>query len=238
MPIVVNTNHLAAGSRETCRDNRPRSRVLVVDSDEEHWDILRREFDARGIGLEVFPKIPDQLISARPETPTCLVLFLPHGHCGLPLLSQIKAAQDPIPLIFVAESADVPTSVEAMKRGAIDFLCQPYREDDLFDAIETALAHDKSWCETRQRFKHLTRRYEALSKRERQVMGQIVKGRLNKQVAFDLGISEITVKAHRGRVMRKMNVTSLPDLTRIADLIAQVGMSERAIESSVDLMLA
>ncbi|MGF7162219.1 FixJ family two-component response regulator [Rhodoligotrophos appendicifer] len=222
MPLVIHSHHVSARPRTTCKETASKARVLVVDNDEDRWASLGRELHRSGTVLDVSAQFPYQLVLKRPETPTCLVIALPHGRFGLQFLKQFNAAETPIPLIFVAESADVATSVEAMKSGAIDFLCQPYRDHDLLEAIETALTQDRARCESHQLFSHLTRLYETLSERERQVMDQVVKGKMNKQVAFVLGISEITVKAHRGKVMRKMKARSLPDLTRMADAIAQV----------------
>lgn len=221
MPLIIHSHNISARSSSLRRECESRARVLVVDDDEDRWASLRRDVQVLDALLDVSPAFPDQLAFKRPETPICLVLALSHGRCGLKLLRQLNAAENPIPIIFVAESADVATSVEAMKGGAFDFFCQPYQDLDLLEAIDTALDRDRSWCKTQQHFKYLTRQYETLSTRERQVMEQIVKGKMNKQVAFTLGISEITVKAHRGRVMRKLNVTSLPELTRIADTIAR-----------------
>ena len=136
-------------------------------------------------------------------------------------MRQLDAARTYIPLVFVADFANVSMSVEAMKSGAVDFLCRPYRDDDLLAAIEIGLARDHAWCERRQSYIDLTRQYDTLSKREQQVMELVVRGKMNKQIAFALGISEITVKAHRGKLMRKMAARSLPDLTRMADAITQ-----------------
>lgn len=141
-----------------------------------------------------------------------------------------------VPIIFVAGCGNIAMSVKAMKNGAVDFLSKPFRDEDLLEAAEIGLARDQAWCDEQRSLSILRSRFETLSNRERQVMDRIVKGKLNKQVAFDLGISEITVKAHRGKVMRKMNATSLPELVRMADKIVQSDTSALVRMRKADIL--
>ncbi|TCR63020.1 LuxR C-terminal-related transcriptional regulator [Bosea sp. BK604] len=221
MELVAHPHHLIANP--TRRDLKPGSqpRVIVVDHDERRWTNLGQALELLGASLELSPRLPDHFAYGRPETPICLIVQITPGGAGLQFLRDLNAAGSYAPVIFVAESADVAVSVEAMKSGAVDFLCRPYHDDDLLAAVEIGFARDQAWCEKRRSLNDLTRHYETLSERERQVMEHVVKGKMNKQVAFALGISEITVKAHRGKLMRKMKARSLPDLTRMADAIAQ-----------------
>jgi FixJ family two-component response regulator len=174
----------------------------------------------RSVGLEVtmFASIPELLELGRLKRPTCLVLDvrLP-GRSGLDLQRELKSANIQLPIIFITAHADVPMSVQAMKGGALEFLTKPFRDQDLLEAIQLGLARDRARLENERAFTELRDRFETLSPREREVMARVVKGRLNKQIAADIGISEVTVKVHRGSVMRKMKASSLPDLARMAD---------------------
>jgi FixJ family two-component response regulator len=197
-----------------------RPQILIVDDDPEAWNALGLLLHSVGLDVEISPTVPEFLSSGRPKTPTCLILDvgLP-GFDSLDFQQKLAAANICVPIIFVTNCGDIRTTVQAMKNGAIDFLSKPIRDQDLVDSIQLALAQDRAWCARQREIATLTARFETLTRRERQVMAQVVKGRLNKQVAGDLGISEITVKAHRGKVMRKMVATSLPDLARMADKI-------------------
>jgi len=139
------------------------------------------------------------------------------GRSGLDFQRELAAENIHLPIIFITGHGDIPMSVQAMKGGAIEFLTKPFRDQDLLDAIQIGLARDREWRQNEQALAALRGRFETLSPREREVMALVVKGRLNKQIAGDIGISEITVKVHRGNVMRKMKATSLPDLARMAD---------------------
>lgn len=154
----------------------------------------------------------------RPYGPTCLVLDvrLP-GRSGLDLQRELSAANIHLPIIFITGHGDIPMSVQAMKGGALEFLTKPFRDQDLLDAIQLGLARDDARRADEKALAALRERFETLSPREREVMAEVVKGRLNKQIAGDIGISEITVKVHRGQVMRKMKASSLPDLARMAE---------------------
>jgi FixJ family two-component response regulator len=195
--------------------------VVVVDDDVDGWSYLTCALQRLGLSIDISPGIPAGLLSGRPDTPICLILVVKPGRDSFNFQQQLAAANVFMPIIFVADTGDIAMSVRAMKNGAVDFLSKPFRDEDMLEAVETGLARDRAWCEEQRSLSILNSRFETLSQRERQVMERIVEGRLNKQVAFDLGISEVTVKAHRGKVMRKMQALSLPELARMADKIAQ-----------------
>jgi FixJ family two-component response regulator len=136
---------------------------------------------------------------------------------GLEFQRELAAADVQIPIIFITAHGDVPMSVQAMKRGAIEFLTKPWRDQDLIDAINLGLARDRARCENEEALSALRARFESLSPREREIMIRVVQGRLSKQIAHDIGISEPTVYVHRSNLMRKLNVRSLPELCRMAD---------------------
>src|SRR5580658_10523678 len=197
--------------------------VLVIDDDPDLRASVGRLIRSVGLEAQLFASISDFLKSHPPDGPTCLVLDvrLP-GQSGLDFQRELLATNIHLPIIFITGHGDIPMSVQAMKGGAIEFLTKPFRDQDLLDAIQLGLARDRDRRETESTLAALSERFETLSSRERDVMAQVVKGRLNKQIAGDLGISEITVKVHRGQMMRKMKALSLPDLTRMADKLKLV----------------
>ena len=197
--------------------------VIVVDDDPGVREALGGLFRSVGLQVKVLASVPEFLHDGRPDGPTCLVLDvrLP-GRSGLDFQRELTASDIHVPIIFITGYGDIPMSVQAMKGGAIEFLTKPFRDQDLLDAIQLGLARNRERRETESALAGLSERFETLSSRERDVMAQVVKGRLNKQIAGDLGISEITVKVHRGQVMRKMKALSLPDLTRMADKLKLV----------------
>ena len=146
----------------------------------------------------------------------CSNVRLP-GRSGLDFQRELAAANIHVPIIFITGYGDIPMSVRAIKGGAIEFLTKPFRDQDLLDAIQLGLERDRAWLENQKALATLRARFETLTRREREVMALVVAGRLNKQIAYEIGISEITVKVHRGQVMRKMKAASLPDLARMAD---------------------
>jgi FixJ family two-component response regulator len=168
--------------------------------------------------------VPEFLHEGRPDGPTCLVLDvrLP-GRSGLDFQRELTASDIQVPIIFITGYGDIPMSVQAMKGGAIEFLTKPFRDQDLLDAIQQGLARDRAWLENERETAVLRTRFETLSPREREVMARVVTGRLNKQIAGDIGLSEITVKVHRSQVMRKMKASSLPELARMADRLKLAG---------------
>lgn len=192
--------------------------VLVIDDDSDLRSSLGLLLRSVGLEARLFASISDFLKSERPNGPSCLVLDvrLP-GRSGLDFQRELAAADVQIPIVFITGHGDIPMSVQAMKRGAIEFLTKPFNDQDLIDAVHLGLARDRVRRETEKDLGALTVRFEKLSAREREIMIHVLQGRLNKQIANDIGISEPTVKVHRSNLMRKLNVQSLPELTRMAD---------------------
>jgi FixJ family two-component response regulator len=194
--------------------------VLVVDDDagmrEAVVDLLR------SVGIEslAFGSTAELLAAAVPDRPGCLILDvrLP-GLGGLEFQTRLDSLGIALPIVFMTGFADVPMSVRAMKAGAMDFLIKPFRDQDMLDAVEAAIARDRSRRRDRAAAMTVESLAATLTPREREVMAEVVKGRLNKQIAGDLGISEVTVKLHRGKVMRKMQVRSVADLVRKAEVL-------------------
>jgi FixJ family two-component response regulator len=192
--------------------------VLVIDDDPELRSSVGRLLRSVGLDARLFVSVPDFLKSERPIGPTCLVLDvrLP-GPSGLDFQRELVESDVQIPIIFITGHGDVPMSVQAMKRGAIEFLTKPFRDQDLIDAIQLALARDRAERENEKALCALRARFESLTPREREVMIHVVQGRLSKQIAHDIGITEPTVKVHRSNLKRKMNTGSLVELGRMAD---------------------
>jgi FixJ family two-component response regulator len=192
--------------------------VVVIDDDPDIREALRSLLQSVGLQGRAFASVPEFLKSGRPDGPTCLVLDvrLP-GRSGLDFQRELSAANIDLPIIFITAHADVPMSVQAMKGGALEFLTKPVRDQDLLDAIQLGLERDRARREGERALAALRERFETLTPREREVMAEVLKGRLNKQIAGDIGVSEVTVKAHRGQVMRKMKALSLLDLARMAE---------------------
>ncbi len=192
--------------------------VIVIDDDSGVRESIGRLLRSAGFQVRLLSSVKEFLDTDLPEGPTCLVLDvrLP-GQSGLELQRELAAAKKILPIVFITGHADIPMSVQAMKGGAIEFLTKPIRDQDLLEAIQLGHARHRGWLEQEMVMVELRARFETLTAREREIMASVVTGRLNKQIAADLGVSEITVKVHRGQVMRKMQASSLPDLTRMAD---------------------
>jgi len=198
--------------------------VIVVDDDAGIREALGGLLRSVGLQVKVLGSVPEFMREGRPAGPTCLVLDvrLP-GRSGLDFQRELMASGIHVPIIFITGYGDIPMSVQAMKGGAIEFLTKPFRDQELLDAIHQGLEQDRVWLENDKATAMLRERFGSLSSREREVMALVVTGRLNKQIAADIGISEITVKVHRSQVMRKMKASSLPDLARMADRLKLAG---------------
>jgi FixJ family two-component response regulator len=200
------------------------STVLIVDDDPSVRASLSKLIGSEGLEVQAFASLPEFLKSGRPDGPTCLVLDVRlRGTSGLDFQRDLAEANIDVPIIFITGHGDISMAVRAMKGGAIEFLTKPFRDQDLLDAIHLGLARDQLGQESKQAIVTLRECFEKLSARERQVMREVVKGRLNKQIAGDLGISEITVKIHRAQMMRKMKASSVVELARMAEKLHVAG---------------
>jgi FixJ family two-component response regulator len=197
--------------------------VFVVDDDLAVREGIESLLRSVGLRVETFRTAQDFSRHSRPDAPACVVLDvrLP-GLSGLDLQRELMRTGAPIPIIFITGHGDVPMSVQAMKAGAVEFLTKPFREQELLDAIREAIGRDRVARRQREELEELRRRYESLTPREREVMGRVVDGLLNKQIASDLGTTEITVKVQRAQVMKKMHAESLAELVKLS---VQLGLS-------------
>jgi len=197
--------------------------VFVVDDDSSVREAIKSLIKSVGLRVETFETAQQFLASKRPEVPGCVVLDvrLP-GLSGLDLQRELAANDIKLPIIFITGYGDIPMSVTAMKAGALEFLTKPFRDQDLLDAIQKALERDRGARRQRMETAELRERFDALTAREREVMRLVVAGLLNKQIAGELGTSEITVKIHRGQVMKKTGAGSLAELVRMTE---KLGMS-------------
>lgn len=200
------------------RDANPS--VLIIDDDSEFRDSVERLLRSVGLHTQQFSSVADFLNAEPSGGPSCLVLDIRMpGRSGLELQRELASANRQMPIIFMTAHADIPMTVRAMKGGAIEFLTKPFRDQDLLDAVEAGLARDRARRESDRALDVVRERFETLSSREREIMVQVTAGRLNKQIAGDIGIAESTVKVHRTNLMRKMMARSLPELSRMADAL-------------------
>jgi FixJ family two-component response regulator len=204
--------------------------VFVVDDDESLRESLGSLFRSVGLRVELFGTAPEFLSTALPDVPSCLVLDvrLP-GLSGLDFQSELIRANVRVPIIFMTGHGDIPMSVRAMKAGAVEFLTKPFRDQDMLDAVQLALAKDRIRCENEQANIDLKSRFAGLTKREKEVMALVATGLMNKQIAARIGLSEITVKVHRGNVTRKMGARSLAELVKMAETL---GINDKSEDNS------
>ena len=201
--------------------------VFVVDDDVSVREGLDSLLRSVGYAVSVFASVREFALARRPDTPSCLVLDVRMpGPSGMDFQAELSALNDPIPIVFLTGHGDVPMAVRAIKLGAVEFLLKPFREQDLLDAVRVAIGKDEARRKDEAALADLKERFATLTVREKEVLTFVAQGRLNKQIAADLGLSEVTVKVHRGQVMRKMGAATLAELVRLADLIAG---QERAI---------
>ena len=194
--------------------------VFVVDDDASMRGAVSNLIRSVGFQVEAFTSAQEFLASTRPDTPCCLILDvrLPQVS-GLDIQAELTKAQIHIPIIFVTGHGDVPMSVKAMKAGAVEFLTKPFRDQDLLDAVKVALERSRVSRTNEKVISELKTKFQTLTPREQQVMAWVTGGYLNKQIAAEIGVTEITVKVHRGNVMRKFGTKSLAELVKIADVL-------------------
>jgi FixJ family two-component response regulator len=201
-------------------DIEQQSVVCIIDDDVSLCEALGSLIRSVGLQVQVFGSAPEFLQSKLPDGPSCLVLDirLP-GLSGLDFQSELAKANIQIPIIFMSGHGDIPMTVRAMKAGAVEFLPKPFRDQDMLDAVQTGLERDRARRRSANDSSKLKASFDSLTPREQEIMGFVTAGLMNKQIAGEIGVSEITVKVHRGSVMRKMGAKSLAELVRMADAL-------------------
>jgi FixJ family two-component response regulator len=194
--------------------------VFVIDDDASLRNALTNLFRSVGLRAEVFASAPELLQSKLPDVPSCLVLDvrLP-GLSGLDFQAELSKANIHIPIIFMTGHGDIPMTVRAMKAGAVDFLTKPFRDQDMLDAVAAAIERDRERRKEEKVLSEVRSRFASLTPREQEVLALVASGLMNKQIAAEIGLAEITVKIHRGNIMKKMSARSLADLVRMAELL-------------------
>ncbi len=212
------SSHVMAAPRSEMATAQEQPIVVVIDDDASIRKALENLLRSVGLDVELFKSPQEFLQSNRPDRPGCIILDVRFpGRSGLDMQREISSANTSLPIIFITGYGDIPMSVRAMKAGAVEFLTKPFRDQDLLDAVGVALEKDRVRRANEVRLSELRTRFQTLTARERQVLSLVIAGRLNKQIAGELGVSEMTVKMHRRQVMRKMQATGLAQLVRLAD---------------------
>jgi FixJ family two-component response regulator len=202
--------------------------VFVVDDDTSVREALSNLFRSVGLQVETFGSAHEFLQSKLPNVPSCLILDIRLPRLsGLDFQAELAKADIRIPVIFMTGHGDIPMTVRAMKAGAVDFLTKPFRDQDMLDAVTAAIERDRNNRDEAKALSDLQALFATLTPRERQVMNLVTSGLMNKQIAAEIGLAEITVKIHRGHIMRKMGAKSLPDLVRMAELLGSGPTSGR-----------
>jgi FixJ family two-component response regulator len=203
--------------------------VIVVDDDSSVREALSSLFRSVGLRTALFPSAQELVAAELPAVPSCLVLDIRMpGLSGLDLQAELGRSGSHVPIIFITGHGDIPMSVQAMKAGAIDFLTKPFRDQDMLDAVKAALERDRSRRREEDALAAMRSRFNTLTPREREVLIFVTSGLMNKQIAGEMGLSEITVKLHRGSVMRKMAAKSLAELVKMAEALG-IGRADRPI---------
>ena len=194
--------------------------VFVVDDDPAIREALQSLLRSVGLRVDLFDSVPAFLAAEKPNVPSCLVLDvrLP-GKSGLEFQDDLRTANVPLPIIFITGHGDIRMSVRAMKAGAVEFLTKPFRDQELLDAIQSAITRDRTRRKRSALLRTLRESFASMTRREREVMALVVAGRRNKEIAAEIGVGEVTVKAHRAQVMRKMGAASLAELIRMAEAL-------------------
>ena len=203
-------------------DERPI--VFIIEDNQSLREALKDLFSVVDLRVETFAQPTEFLTRKLPDVPACIVLDvrLP-GISGLELQAELTAAGIKIPIIFMTGYGDIPMTVKAMKGGAVEFLPKPFRDQDMLDAVQLALKRDRARREAGQAAAQFRRKFDSLSSREQEVMVLVAAGLMNKQIAFELGVAEVTVKLHRGSLMRKMGARSVAELARMAEVLGIPG---------------